>query len=76
MPWEEVSVMSQRKEFVKLAQAEGANVRELAGSASAPPPVISGCRGSVAVVRQGWPICRDVLIVRLDARELRLKNWC
>ena len=29
MPWEEVSVMSQRKEFVKLAQAEGANVREL-----------------------------------------------
>ena len=29
MPWEEVSVMSQRKEFVKLVQVEGANVREL-----------------------------------------------
>ncbi len=29
MPWEEVSMMSQRKEFVKLAQAEGGNVREL-----------------------------------------------
>ncbi len=29
MPWEEVSVMSQRKEFVKLAQDGDATVREL-----------------------------------------------
>ena len=29
MPWEEVSVMSQRKEFVKLARGEEANLREL-----------------------------------------------
>ena len=29
MPWEEVSVMSQRKEFVRLAQGEDANLREL-----------------------------------------------
>ena len=29
MPWEEVSVMSQRKEFVKLAQGGDATVREL-----------------------------------------------
>ena len=29
MPWEEVSVMSQRKEFVKLARVEEANLREL-----------------------------------------------
>ncbi len=29
MPWEEVSVMSQRREFVELSQREGAQVREL-----------------------------------------------
>ena len=29
MPWEEVSVMSQRSEFVELSQREGAQVREL-----------------------------------------------
>ena len=29
MPWEEVSVMSQRKEFVRLARSEEANLREL-----------------------------------------------
>ncbi len=29
MPWEEVSVMSQRREFVTLAQSEGTNIREL-----------------------------------------------
>lgn len=29
MPWEEVSVMSQRKEFVELAQGEEINLREL-----------------------------------------------
>ena len=29
MPWQEVTVVSQRKEFVGLALAEGANVREL-----------------------------------------------
>jgi transposase InsO family protein len=29
MPWEEVSVMSQRREFVSLALAEGANISEL-----------------------------------------------
>ncbi len=29
MPWEEVSVMSQRKEFVNLARGEEANMREL-----------------------------------------------
>ena len=29
MPWKEVSVMSLRQEFVALAQADGANVREL-----------------------------------------------
>jgi transposase InsO family protein len=29
MPWQEVSVMEQRKEFVRLAQMEGANRREL-----------------------------------------------
>lgn len=29
MPWQEVSIMSQRKEFVMLAQVEGTNFREL-----------------------------------------------
>jgi transposase-like protein len=29
MPWNEVSVMDQRREFVKLALQEGANRREL-----------------------------------------------
>lgn len=29
MPWQEVSVMSQRKEFVMLAQGEGSNISEL-----------------------------------------------
>ena len=29
MPWKEMSVMSQRREFVQLAQAEGANKRGL-----------------------------------------------
>ena len=29
MPWEEVSIMSQRREFVTLAQCEGTNIREL-----------------------------------------------
>ena len=29
MPWQEVSVMSSRKEFVTLARQEGANVRAL-----------------------------------------------
>lgn len=29
MPWEEVSVMSQRREFVRLAQGEGPNLRDL-----------------------------------------------
>ena len=29
MPWKELSVMSQRREFVELAQAEGANKRGL-----------------------------------------------
>ena len=29
MPWEEVSIMSQRREFVTLAQNEGTNIREL-----------------------------------------------
>lgn len=29
MPWQEVSIMSQRKEFVRLAQVEGTNFREL-----------------------------------------------
>ncbi len=29
MPWEEVSVMSKRREFVTLAQSEGTNIREL-----------------------------------------------
>lgn len=29
MPWEEVSVMSQRREFVTLAQSEETNIREL-----------------------------------------------
>lgn len=29
MPWKEVSIMDQRKEFVMLASKEGANVREL-----------------------------------------------
>jgi transposase-like protein len=29
MPWREVSVMEQRREFVRLAMQEGANRREL-----------------------------------------------
>ena len=29
MPWREVSVMDQRREFVRLAMQEGANRREL-----------------------------------------------
>ena len=29
MPWEEVSIMSQKQEFVTLAQNEGTNIREL-----------------------------------------------
>src|ERR1041384_7531926 len=29
MGWKEVSIMSRRREFVKLARQEGANVREL-----------------------------------------------
>jgi len=29
MPWRDVSVMDQRREFVRLAQLEGANRREL-----------------------------------------------
>ncbi len=29
MPWQEVSIMSQRKEFVMLARVEGTNIREL-----------------------------------------------
>ena len=29
MPWQEVSIMDQRREFVRLATAEGANRREL-----------------------------------------------
>ena len=29
MPWNEVSVMDQRREFVRLAMQEGANRREL-----------------------------------------------
>ena len=29
MPWKEMSVMSQRREFVELAQAEGTNKRGL-----------------------------------------------
>ena len=29
MPWEEVSIMSQRREFVTLAQREGSDIREL-----------------------------------------------
>ncbi len=29
MPWEEVSIMSQKREFVTLAQSEEANIREL-----------------------------------------------
>src|SRR5258706_12984692 len=29
MPWREVSIMSQRREFVRLAMQEGANRREL-----------------------------------------------
>ena len=30
MPWKEMSVMSQRREFVELAQAEGTNKRAFA----------------------------------------------
>ena len=29
MPWEEVSIMSKRREFVTLAQSEGTNIRDL-----------------------------------------------
>ncbi len=29
MPWQEVSIMDQRREFVRLARQEGANRREL-----------------------------------------------
>ena len=32
MPWKEMSVMSQRREFVELAQAEGTNKRGLCPS--------------------------------------------
>ena len=29
MPWKEVSVMEERREFIRLARMEGSNVREL-----------------------------------------------
>ena len=39
MPWREVSVMEQRREFVKLAQQEGVNRRELFRRFGISPPV-------------------------------------
>src|SRR4029450_6173878 len=38
MPWQEVSVMSQRAEFVALADQEGANVRALCRRFGISPP--------------------------------------
>ena len=32
MPWKEMSIMSSREEFVVLAQAPGANIRQLLSS--------------------------------------------
>lgn len=37
MPWKEVSLMSSRKEFVLLAQQEGANIRALCRQFSISP---------------------------------------
>ena len=37
MPWREVSVMDQRREFVRLAMQEGANRRELCRRFEIPP---------------------------------------
>lgn len=39
MPWREVSVMEQRREFVRLAQLEGVNRRELCRRFGISPPV-------------------------------------
>ena len=50
MPWEEVSLMSQRREFVTLAQSEGTNIRELCRRFGISPSTdISGWAGSVVL---------------------------
>ena len=43
MPWKEMSVMSQRREFVELAQAAGTNKRGLCRRFGISPT--TGCQG-------------------------------
>ena len=58
MPWKEMSVMSQRREFVQLAQAEAPTKGAfVAASGSAQRLDTSGLGGSVNGARQAWSTC-------------------
>ena len=78
MPWKEMSVMSQRREFVQLAQAEGTTRGPFAvASGSALRLDTSGLGGSAKGARQAWSTCLGGPTTRLHAPQRRLsRRYC
>ncbi len=78
MPWKEMSVMSQRREFVELAQAEGTNKRGLCRRFGISPTTGYKWLGRF---REGseagpWSSCRGGLTTRLHVPHRRLSRRC
>ena len=76
MPWEEVSIMSQKREFVTLAQSRKPTSESFAaGLVSAPPLDISGWAGFVAMENQVRPNWRAAHTVLRCERRWRWNAW-
>ena len=78
MPWKEMSDMSQRREFVELAQAEGTNKRGLCRRFGISPTTGYKWLGRF---REGseagpWSSCRGGLTTRLHVPHRRLSRRC
>ena len=77
MPWQEVSVMDQRREFVRLAMQEGANRRELCRRFGISPDVgYKWLRRCDWRAMGRWPIARGGRIAAPAAAMRRSKRRC
>ena len=56
MPWREVSIMNERREFVRLAMQPGVNRRELCRRFGVHPDTGYKWLGRWAAGETGWPI--------------------
>ena len=72
MPWQEVSVVSLRAEFVALANQDRANVRALCRQFQiSPPTAYKWLGGSRVTGRPGWSTARGVRTTHRPARQSR-----